>query len=86
MKTRIEKLPKLQRIVPQLPQNIMTIIFHLHASQTLYQSTDFTYQQLRDLEAIFPTSHFLRSQRALLLYHSKGKSTQIVGQASLNHC
>ena len=52
----------------------MTLVFHLHASQSLYQSTDFTYQQLRDLEAIFPTSHFLKTQRALLLYHSKGIS------------
>jgi len=50
----------------------MTLVFHLHASQTLYQSTDATYQQLRDLEAIFPISHFLKTQRALLLYHSKG--------------
>lgn len=50
----------------------MTLVFHLHASQTLYQSTDSTYQQLRDLEAIFPISHFLKTQRALLLYHSKG--------------
>ncbi|KAL8831251.1 MAG: hypothetical protein Q9191_000971 [Dirinaria sp. TL-2023a] len=67
----LDSAEDLQQITPQLPQNIMTLVFHLHASQTLYQSTDSTYNQLRDLEAIFPASHFLKIQRALLLYHSK---------------
>lgn len=66
------KILQLQRLVPQLPQNIMTMFFHLHASQTLYQSTEVIHQELTDLEAIFPKSHFLKTQRALLLYHSKG--------------
>lgn len=61
----------------------MTHVFHLHASQTLYQSTDFTYQQLRDLEALFPGSHFLKTQRALLLYHSKGSRIAIALSPSL---
>lgn len=61
----------LQKIVRELPQNVMTLIFHLYASQELYQSTDTTHQQLNDLERIFPESHFLKTQRALLYYHSR---------------
>lgn len=61
----------------------MTLVFHLHASQTLAQSTDPIFQQLRDLEAIFPTSHFLKAQRALLLYHAKGKFDQSQWQAHI---
>ena len=61
----------LEKIVPELPQNLMTMIFHLYASQVLYQSTETTLHQLNDLERIFPGSHFLQTQRALLFYHSK---------------
>jgi anaphase-promoting complex subunit 8 len=50
----------------------MTLIFHLYASQELYQSTDQVHQDLNDLENIFPNSQFLKTQRALLYYHSKG--------------
>ena len=61
----------LQKIVRELPQNLMTLIFHLYASQELYQSTEVTHHQLSDLERIFPESQFLKTQRALLFYHSK---------------
>ena len=47
----------------------------MHCSQELYQATDETYQTLSELEAIFPTSAFLKTQRALLYYHSKGMSS-----------
>ena len=50
----------------------MTLIFHLYASQELYQSNDAVHRQLTDLENIFPESQFLKTQRALLYYHSKG--------------
>ena len=63
---------KLQSTLPELPKNIMTLIFHLHASQELYQSTEQTHQQLTELENIFPKSQFLKTERALLFYHSKG--------------
>ncbi|KAI9880858.1 MAG: Anaphase-promoting complex subunit 23 [Pleopsidium flavum] len=59
------------RTTPELPQNIMTLIFHLYTSQELYQSTDQTHGQLTELESIFPDSQFLKTQRALLFYHSK---------------
>ena len=50
----------------------MTLIFHLYSSQELYQYTDPIHQELTDLENIFPNSQFLKTQRALLFYHSKG--------------
>ncbi|CAI7678563.1 unnamed protein product [Penicillium manginii] len=61
----------LKQIVDHLPQNIMTLIFHVYCSQELYQATEDTYQALSELESIFPTSAFLKTQRALLYYHSK---------------
>ncbi|KAL9615112.1 MAG: hypothetical protein Q9167_000430 [Letrouitia subvulpina] len=61
----------LQRLVADLPRNIMALIFHLHASQELYQSTDDVLQELSSLEEIFPSSDFLKTQRALLYYHAK---------------
>ncbi|KAI9827686.1 MAG: hypothetical protein M1819_006886 [Sarea resinae] len=62
---------ELNRIVPDLPTNIMTLIFHLYTSQELYQSNDSIHSQLSQLEAMFPESQFLKTQRALLFYHSK---------------
>lgn len=50
----------------------MAYIYHLYASQELYQSTEQIHQRLTDLERIFPESQFLKTQRALLFYHSKG--------------
>lgn len=64
---------KLKQIVDHLPQNIMTLIFHVYCSQELYQATEDTYQALAELEAIFPSSAFLKTQQALLHYHSKGQ-------------
>ncbi|KAJ5182465.1 Cdc23 [Penicillium capsulatum] len=61
----------LKQIVEHLPQNIMTLIFHVYCSQELYQATEDTYQALAELEAIFPSSAFLKTQQALLHYHSK---------------
>ncbi|KAI9373529.1 anaphase promoting complex subunit 8 [Aspergillus egyptiacus] len=61
----------LKQVVDLLPQNIMTLIFHVYCSQELYQATEDTYQALAELETIFPTSAFLKTQRALLYYHSK---------------
>lgn len=63
---------QLHRITPELPQNVMTLIFHLYANQELYQSTEAIHRQLTDLQTVFPASLFLMTQRALLFYHSKG--------------
>lgn len=65
-------LQQLKHVVDLLPQNVMTLIFHVYCSQELYQATDDTYQALAELETIFPSSAFLKTQRALLYYHSKG--------------
>ncbi|KAF9891478.1 Anaphase-promoting complex subunit 23 [Aspergillus nanangensis] len=61
----------LKQVEAHLPENIMTLIFHVYCSQELYQATDDTYQGLSELDSIFPTSSFLKTQRALLFYHSK---------------
>lgn len=61
----------------------MTLIFHLHSSQELYQATEATYQTLAELESIFPFSAFLKTQRALLYYHSKGTVAPFLNQ---KHC
>lgn len=50
----------------------MSLVFHVYCSQELYQATDDTHQMLTGLENIFPNSAFLKTQRALLYYHSKG--------------
>lgn len=66
----------------------MTLIFHVYCSQELYQATDDTYHALSELEALFPSSAFLKTQRALLYYHSKGISSlrifssMLIGQTS----
>lgn len=52
----------------------MTLIFHLYASQELYQNGDAVHDELTQLEQIFPDSLFLKTQRALLFYHLRGKS------------
>lgn len=50
----------------------MTFIFRIYTSQELYQSTEQVHNQIADLDRIFPGSVFLKTQRALLFYHSKG--------------
>ena len=49
----------------------MTFIFHVTASQELYQSTEQVHTSLGQILSIFPTSAFLKTQRALLHYHTK---------------
>ena len=62
---------QLSQIIPRVPRNIMSYIFHVHASQELYQSSQEVQTELAHLENIFPSSAFLKTQRALLCYHSK---------------
>lgn len=71
LKDLLTRVEDLQKIAEELPQNLMTFIFHLFASQQLYQSREATHHQLDELERIFPESQFLKTQRALLFYHSK---------------
>ncbi|KAF1962488.1 TPR-like protein [Byssothecium circinans] len=62
---------ELNQIVPRLPQNIMTFIFHVTASQELFQSSEQVHNSLTQILTIFPASSFLKAQRALLHYHTK---------------
>ena len=67
----LENLEDLEKTTLELPQNIMTLVFNLYARQELYQSTETTYNALNELERYFPDSQFLKTQRALLCYHSR---------------
>ena len=67
----LSNVEDLQNLVSELPKNLMTLIFHLYVSQELYQHTEPVHQSLNELEKVFTDSHFLKTQRALLYYHSK---------------
>ncbi|OSS46840.1 hypothetical protein B5807_08958 [Epicoccum nigrum] len=62
---------ELQDIAQQLPRNLMSFIFHITTSQELYQVSAEVHHSLTQLMSIFPASAFLKTQRALLHYHSK---------------
>lgn len=67
----LNQFEDLENIVQDLDRNIMTMIFNLYARQELYQTNETTHNQLKELEVVFPQSQFLKTQRALLFYHSK---------------
>ena len=62
---------ELYQILPELPRDVMSLFFSLHCNQMLYQNSEQVWKQLSDLENIFPDSLFLKTQKALLLYHGK---------------
>lgn len=49
----------------------MAFVFHITASQELYQVTEGVQNSLTQLMGIFPTSAFLKTQKALMYYHIK---------------
>ena len=61
-----------EKIRQSLPQNIMTLIFHVHLSIDLSTGPDSTstFDSLHELLQFFPTSTFLSTALALLHYHS----------------
>ena len=67
----IKGVEELANILPELPRDIMTIIFSLYCNQMLYQTSDPVWKQLMDLQTLFPESLFVKTQRALLFYHAK---------------
>ncbi|KAI9682432.1 MAG: Anaphase-promoting complex subunit 23 [Trizodia sp. TS-e1964] len=67
----LETVEELNQIMVKLPLNLMTLMFHLFTSQELYQFSDAIHTEAADLRAVFPSSDFLQTQRALLYYHSK---------------
>lgn len=56
-----------------LPQNVMTLIYQVHANVDLFSTADSsaTAAAMNSLLEIFPTSTFLLTQQALFYYHSK---------------
>lgn len=61
----------MNEILRYLPKHIVTNMFHLYTNQELYQYSDKVHALLSEIEQIFPTSHFLKTQRALLYYHGR---------------
>ncbi|KIH87945.1 anaphase-promoting complex subunit 8 [Sporothrix brasiliensis 5110] len=67
----LSRVDELNKIAPRLPQNIVSFIFHLHASLELYQQGHNLATSVEQLLSIFPNSSFLLTCNALLAYHSK---------------
>ena len=57
----------------RLPKNVMTLLYHTHASVDLFSTSDATntFNALNSLLTYFPTSPFLLTQLALSYYHAK---------------
>lgn len=64
-------MEQLNKIVPRLPQHIVSYMFHIHTSLELYQPTNNLQNALSQLQEIFPTSPFLLTCSALYSYHTK---------------
>jgi anaphase-promoting complex subunit 8 len=58
-------------MVRLIPKNIMAFMFAIYTSQELGQATEQVSAAIDQVEAYFPNSPFLKSQRALLYYHAK---------------
>ncbi|KAI1801659.1 anaphase-promoting complex subunit CDC23 [Daldinia bambusicola] len=71
MTALISRVEDLNRIMPRLPQNIVSFMFHIHTSLELYQHDPNLANSLDQLLHIFPTSSFLLTCDALLSYHAK---------------
>ncbi|EJT77311.1 anaphase-promoting complex subunit 8 [Gaeumannomyces tritici R3-111a-1] len=71
MTSLITRVADLNQISPQLPQNIVSYMFHLHTSLELYQQGPNLAHSLDELLKLFPTSSFLLTCKALLEYHNK---------------
>ncbi|TKA73800.1 hypothetical protein B0A55_05540, partial [Friedmanniomyces simplex] len=62
---------EMQQFSEHLPRNIMSLFFHIHCSQELYQQTPEVFHTLAQMESIFPRSAYLQQQKATLHYHAK---------------
>jgi anaphase-promoting complex subunit 8 len=62
---------ELDAMVRLIPKNIMAFMFAIYTSQELGQATEQVSAAIDQVEAYFPNSPFLKSQRALLYYHAK---------------
>ncbi|KAF2705802.1 cell division cycle protein-like protein 23 [Pleomassaria siparia CBS 279.74] len=71
MSNLLGTVEELNQLIPRLPQNLMRFIFVVSANQDLYQSTEQVHTSLTQILNFFPNSAFLKTQRALLHYHTK---------------
>ncbi|KAI1332141.1 TPR-like protein [Xylariaceae sp. FL0255] len=71
MASLISRRDDLDRLMPHLPQNIVSFMFHIHTSLELYQHDGNLANSLDQLLNIFPSSSFLLTCNALLSYHAK---------------
>ncbi|KAK8100861.1 Cdc23 [Apiospora kogelbergensis] len=71
MTSLISRVEDLNRLMPRLPQNIVSFMFHINTSLELYQHDNNLANSLDALLGIFPTSSFLLTCDALLSYHAK---------------
>ncbi|KAK0264752.1 Anaphase-promoting complex subunit 8 [Friedmanniomyces endolithicus] len=62
---------EMQQFSEHLPRNIMSLFFHIHCSQELFQQTPEVFNALAQMESIFPRSSFLQQQKAMLHYHGR---------------
>lgn len=62
---------ELGEIIRLLPRHIMTFLFLIYTNQELGQVNEEVHHLIKQVEVYFPDSAFLKSQRALLYYHTK---------------
>ncbi|KAK5737709.1 Anaphase-promoting complex subunit 8 [Elasticomyces elasticus] len=67
----VGSVEELGQLTPHLPKNIVTLMFHVHINQELFQQTPEVFDTLTQLEVIFPRSAWLMQQKATLYYHSR---------------
>ncbi|KAF3914984.1 hypothetical protein ABW21_db0209848 [Orbilia brochopaga] len=71
LKTITKTVDDVNRAMHDLPEHLFTHFFHVLASQELYHVNETVHNLIDSLVDIFPGSTWLKSQRALLLYHVK---------------
>lgn len=66
---------EMTQISEHLPRNVVAFLFHIHCSQELFLQTQEVYDNLAQMQSIFPSSAFLAQQKALLHYHARDHET-----------
>ncbi|KAJ6256690.1 hypothetical protein Dda_8556 [Drechslerella dactyloides] len=81
LKTICKSVDDVNRAMHDLPEHLFTHFFHVLASQELYHANETVHGLIDSLADIFPGSTWLKSQRALLLYHVKERIFDEIMQA-----
>lgn len=74
---RADWVKQLLALVPQLPDSFMSRFFRVHATLEVHRASEELRASIEDLESLFPGSVHLRTYRALVEYHMRGKDIQI---------